>query len=301
MNDPMTRPPVSMRPMPFSMILDEAMRRVRRHFRAIYPAVAIPLVILATLTSVLQALSFRRLTSETGSTYPLGFSFGTMFVGLLMAAILGIGFIALQKAAVDAVAGRPIDMKAAWRFAVRPAVLGTLVLQGLAIMASAMLCFFPFLFVAPLLSLTAPIMADEYLFGSTALSRSAELTRYNPQSRFSETPLVKALALIVVGVLISYAVGMLVALPFQIPMMIGIFKQAAAGKEPNMGEMAKWLWLQAPAAALQTLANVAIYLYSSFGFALLFFDARNRKEGSDLAAEIKTVFGPGSPAGGPQS
>jgi len=283
--------------MPFSLILDEAMRRVRRHFRAIYPAVAIPLTILATATAVLQALWFRRMTSETGSDNPFGFSFGTVAVAMLSGAILGIGVIALQKAAVDAVAGRPIDMKGAWRFAVRPAVLGTLLLQGLAIVASAVLCFFPILYVAPLLSLTGPIMADENVFGGTALSRSAELTRYNPQNRFLETPLVKALALIVVAVLISYAVGLLVAIPFQIPMLIDIFKQAASGKEPNMGAMTKWLWLQAPAQALQTLANVAIYLYSSFGFALLFFDTRNRKEGSDLAAEIDTVFGPGAPAG----
>jgi len=283
--------------MPFSMILDEAMRRVRRHFRAIYPAVAIPLTILATATALLQALWFRRMTSETGSDNPFGFSFGTVAVAMLSGLILAIGVIALQKAAVDAIAGRPIDMKSAWRFAVRPVVLVTMLLELVLVFLSIGFCVVPVFFVAPLLSLMVPIMADEKVYWVKALVRSAELTRYNPQNRFLETPMVKALALMIVTALISYAVGLLVAIPFQIPMLIDIFKQAASGKEPNIGEMTKWLWLQAPAQALQTLANVAIYLYSSFGFALLFFDTRNRKEGSDLAAEIDTVFGPGAPVG----
>ena len=67
-----------------------------------------------------------------------------------------------------------------------------------------------------------------------------------------------------------------------------------------MGTMAKWIWLQIPSQILQMLVTVAVYSYSSFGFALLFFDARGRKEGSDLATEINSVFGPsGPPAGEP--
>lgn len=299
MTDLTAPPPVRTGPMPFSMILDEAMKRVRRHFRTIYPSVAIPLTLLAAVTGVLQALWFQRIFSEAGEGGPPPFSIETILMGLLQGLILVIGMMALQKAAMDAVAGRPIDMKRAWRFAVQPAVLGTLILQFFAIILSAFFCLFPVLFVAPLLSLVGPIMADENVHGPGALSRSAELTRYNPQGRFSETALVKALLLMIVTVVISYFVALVVTLPFQIPMYIDIFRQAASGEEPAMAAMSKWFWLQIPAQILQMLATVAVYSYSSFGYALLFADTRSRKEGSDLATEIDTVFGPGRPAGEP--
>jgi hypothetical protein len=288
--------------MPFTRLLDEAMRLVRRNFRAMFPSVAIPLAVMAAISGVLQALLMQNLTAENIGLGQMGFTCGTYLVMLVQLFVMMVGFLALQKAAVDAAAGRPIDMKGSWRFATQPSVLGTLALQGLAIFGSTLACVVPVLYVAPLLSLVGPIMAAENIFGAKALSRSSELTRYNPQNRFLETPLVKALGLMLVTLIISYALAFVVVLPFQIPMWIDLFKQAASGEEPAMGAMAKWFWIQIPSQILQMLATVAVYTYSSFGYALLFFDARNRKEGSDLAAEINTIFGPsgpGSPAGEP--
>jgi len=247
---------------------------------------------------VFQALWFQRMADEGAGEAPT-FSIETVVMALVGAAAMAIGMIALQKAAVDIVAGRPVDMKTSWRFAVQPAVLGTLTLLALATIGSAVLCFFPVLYVAPLLSLATPIMAAENLFGPKALSRSAELTRYNPENRFFETPLVKALGLMIVIVMMSYAVAFIVVLPFQIPMYFDIIRKAASGQEPTVGAMSKWIWLQVPSQILQMLATVAVYIYSAFGYALLFFDARNRKEGSDLAAQINSVFGPGTTAGEP--
>lgn len=301
MNDLTAPPPVPARPMPFTRLLDEAMRLVRRNFRAMYPAVAIPLTLLAAITGVLQALLMQSLLGEGGTPGQPAFSCGTVAVALLQGIVAAIGMVALQKAAIDATAGRPIDMKESWRFAIQLPVLGTLFLLGLAFIGAALACVIPVFYVAPLLSLVVPIMAAENIYGPKALSRSADLTRYNPQRRFFETPLVKAFLLILVTVMISYAVAFVVVLPFQIPMYIDIWKQAASGEEASMGAMAKWSWLQIPAQILQMLATVAVYTYSSFGYALLFFDARNRKEGSDLATEISSVFGPRTPAGEPGS
>ena len=285
-------------PMPFAMLLDEAMRRTRRSFRAIYPAVAIPLALLATLTNVIQILWLQHRATESGA----GASFlGNPFLSLpafvmpiVQGLLLGIGLIALQQAAVDATAGRPIDLQKAWRFAVRPAVLGTLFLELVACAIAFLACIFPVFYVVPLLSLVPAVMVEERIFGLAALSRSAELTRYNPRKLLLESPIVKAFALLLVVTVISYVVAFLVTLPFQIPMLISIFRHAAAGKDPSLvlATMPKWLWFQIPAQILQTLATVAIYLYSAFGYALLFFDTRGRKEGSDLAAEIHSVFGP---------
>lgn len=277
--------------MPFGTILDEAMRLVRRSFRTIYPPVALPLTLVSGATAVFQALWFQRLSAEGASEAPT-FSLETVVMALIGGAVLGIGMVVLQKAAVDIVAGRPVDMKAAWRFAFRPAVLGTLALLTLATVGSAVACFLPVLYVAPLLSLAVPAMAAEGVSGPKALSRSAGLTRYNPQNRFFETPLVKALGIMAVVLMMSYAVAFVVVLPFQIPMYVDMFRKAAVGQEPNVGVISKWAWLQVPAQILQMLATVAVYAYSAFAYALLFFDARNRKEGSDLAAQIDSVFGP---------
>ena len=296
--DPLTTPPpVPTGPRPFGTILDDAMRLVRQNIRTMYPPVAIPLALISGATGLLQALWFQRLSGEGVSEMPT-FSIETVVMALVGAAIASIGMLALQKAAVDIVAGRPVDMKASWRFAVHPASLGMLVLLGLAIILSVLFCFFPVLYVAPLLALTTPAMAAENRFLS-AFRRSAELTRYNPENRFLETPLVKALGLMVVIVMMSYAVAFIVVLPFQIPMYVDLIRKAAAGQEPTMGSMSKWMWFQVPAQILQMLATVAVYVYSAFGYALLFFDARNRKEGSDLAAQINSVFGPVTTAGEP--
>jgi hypothetical protein len=293
MTDPTYRSPNPFGRMPFSMILDEAMRRTRRHFRTIFPAVAIPLALLAAVTGVLQALWFQNITSGAGlGTSPV-WSIQSILIAFVQGIVMGIGLIALQKAAVDATAGRPVDMKGAWRFVVRGPVLVTLFLQGLAIIAALVLCCLPVFYVVPLLSLVVPVMIEENVFGSAALSRSAALTRYNPEGRFLETPLVKAFVLMIITAVISYAIAFLVVLPFQIPMFISLFRDAAAGKDPaaTMGSMSKWFWVQIPSQILQMLTTVAVSLYAAFGYALLFFDSRNRKEGANLAAEIQTVFG----------
>ena len=302
MTDPTFRPPARTGPLPFFVLVDEAMRRVRQNFRTIYPSIAIPLALLSTVSAVLQVLWMQRLFKESGGEVPNPlsmWSFETLGVGLLLGLGIVVGINALQKAAVDATAGRPVDLRQAWRFAVRPAVLGTLVLQFLLILGSMVFCLVPVLYVAPLLSFVMPVMAEEGTFLGQALSRSAELTRYNPQKQFLDMPLVKSLALMLIVVLLSYATAFLVGLVFQLPMLIDIFRKASAGAEPGLEAMTKWAWLQIPSQLIQVLLNVVLYMYSAFGFALLYFDTRNRKEGADLAAEIDTVFGPGAPAGEP--
>jgi hypothetical protein len=298
MNDP-TPPPLPARtgPLPFTVLVDEAVRLVRRHFRAIYLPLALPLALLALATGVFQALFFQSLAGDIESARFPGLSLPTILLALAQGIVLGLAMIALQKATVDAVAGRPIDMKEAWRFALQPAVVGTLFLQFLLLTAAAVFCLLPVLYVGPLLSLTGAVMAEERLYGGRALSRSSELTRHNPQNSFWETALFKAFLLMIITVAVSYFAALLVTLPFQVPMFISMFRRAAAGEAPAMGEMAKWMWVQIPSQVLQMLASVAVYTYSSFGFALLFFDTRSRKEGGDLAAEIHQVFGPAGDSG----
>jgi hypothetical protein len=283
-------PPAQPAPMPFRVLVDEAMRYTRRYFRTIYPSVAIPVAALAGVVGVVQALWYGRLAQGGGSPADLAGGCATVVIAIALGLVMGFGYAALHVAAVDVTAGRPVDMRRAWTFPFRPAVLGTSILSGLAVGASFLLCILPGLYVMPLLSFVLPIMVMEARFGTDALSRSAELTKWSPTGRFTDSALVKAFLLLILMIALSYTLSALVALPFQLPMLLDTFRSAAAGEEPSLERMAKWMWLQVPGQILSSLVGVAIYLYMSFCTAMLFFDTRGRKEGSDLRTAIDQAF-----------
>ncbi len=286
MNDPMLfqRPG----PMPFRLLIDEAIRQARRHFRTVYLPVAIPIAMLATLIPVAQALWFPNLIK--GQASALGMLPGIYLLLFIYLGIVMVAYMALQVGVVDALNGRAVDMKRAWAFAIHGRVLGTLVLWYMAIIASILCCCLPVLYVGPLLSFVAPVMVDEGRFGIDAIRRSAELAQHPMSPDFFDRPLFKVLLFLILGVILSYTLGLLVALPFQIPMWIRMFRDSASGADPLQG-ISGFLWLQVPAQFLNVLVTTAVYVYTSFGIALLFYDARGRKEGVDLRSEIDEVFG----------
>lgn len=286
MNDPMLfqRPG----PMPFRLLIDEALRQARRHFRALYLPVAIPVAVLATSITVAQALWFPSLMRGDASS--LGMLPGIYLLLFIYLGIMLVAYMALQVGVVDALNGRPVDMKRAWAFAIQGKVLGTLVLWYMAIIASLLCCCLPVFYVGPLLSFVPTVMVDEGQFGADALRRSSDLTNYDPGLGFFERPIIKVLLFLFIGVLLSYLLGLLVALPFQIPMYIDVFRQAASGQD-TMPDMTRWIWLQVPAQFLNAMVSTAVYVYTCFGIALLFYDTRGRKEGVDLRSEIDDVFG----------
>src|SRR5690349_2508772 len=103
-------------PMPFRLLLDEALRQARRHFRAIYPAVAIPVTILATAVAAAQAIWFSRLKTDVGTLGTPLLDPGYLGLVLVYSVLLMVAYSTLQVAVLDAVAGRPIDLGRAWRF-----------------------------------------------------------------------------------------------------------------------------------------------------------------------------------------
>jgi hypothetical protein len=280
--------------MPFRLLLDEALRQARRHFRAVYPAVAVPVAIVSSGVAACQAVWFSDLTTRLGSQ---PFAFLTPgYIGIFLAqiALIIVAGTALQVGAVDAVGGRPVDMGRAWRFALRGRVLGTLALSGLLSLASFFACCLPAFVVVPLLVFVSTVMVEEGRFGAAALSRSAELSWHSPSGSWQEKPLFKVLLLLLVSLLLAYLLGLLISLPFQIPMYVDTFRRAAAG-EDALRRMSSWIWLQVPAQFLNALASQAVAVYTSFGVALLFHDARGRKEGTDLRQEIDAMFAPPPP------
>jgi hypothetical protein len=293
-------------PLSTQALLDEAMRQTRRHFKAIYPAVAVPLAVGAALMPLAQALWFQSLRFPTSGPEPAQlplFIVGMIvfvLVALVFLAVYVLGYAALLSASVDACAGRPVSMSRAWLSMVKPQALGTLVMSWLATVAGMVCCFFPGIYVALIFSLVVAVMVEEGRFLVDGLRRSVELTSYNPRRSFGDDPRVRAFLILFVGMLIGYAVSMVVQMPLVILQQVMIFRGMAGGEKADPLEvMASMTWLQVPTNALAMLAQVAVHLYVSFGLALLYFDVRRRKEGRDLeqAADVLAQRAPAAEPG----
>ncbi len=285
-------------PMPFPALLDEAMRWARRHVRSIYLPLALPLAAVNTVVAVLQAvwLGPEKLSS-TDPWQSIARSCSFVVVSLPLSVVMLLLHAAMVVSAVDAVAGRGVSIRRALRFVVRPGVLGAQMLAMLCVLAAFVCCVLPALYVLPLLSLTLPAMAAEGLTGTAALSRSAELTRHNPQRRILTSPLVKILALIAVVVLISYLVSLVLILPMTITQGVTMMRRIAAGEDLQRS-LSGYLWWQVPLIGLSSFVTSGVYLYGSFALALLFFDLRARREGDDLLLAIAGLEG--TAGGGPK-
>ena len=292
----MSTPPLLAPALPFRQILDEAVRQTRRHFRRIYPAAAIPMALVAGAIPISQALFFRTALAQKGP--PRGPEMARMFVGMGAFATVMLAFVvvsvlsygAMFAAATDALAGREVSMARAWRAMVRPRVLGTQLLVLLAVMVGSFFCILPGLYLGLLLTFTIPVMIEESRFGPSALGRSSELARYNPQRQFDADPRLHVFVTFMVGTMLGYVVSLLVQLPFIVVQQIVVLRDVAGGQRPDPAQvMTRLAWLQVPTQMLGMLTNTAVYLYVCFGLALVFFDVRRRKEGVDLEVAVAAL------------
>ena len=208
-----------------------------------------------------------------------------------------VAYNTLQVAAIDALAGRPVDMRRAWRFTVRGRVLGTLILWYVAILASMFCCCLPVLFVVPLLAFVPAVMVGR---GAVRLSRRSRAAPSSPgttpPASWRASPLVKVFLLLLVGGLLAYLAALLVSAPLPAADVHRHIPQGRRRGGLRRRGCRAWVWLQVPAQFLSSLVSTAVYLYVCFGVAMLFYDIRGRKEGSDLRAEIESAFpGAGEP------
>jgi hypothetical protein len=183
-------------------------------------------------------------------------------------------------------------MKRGWLTMVRPRVFGTCLLVGLCIVVGCALCLLPGLVLGLLFSMILPVMAAEGRYGLDAITRSAQLVRYNPQGGVGRSPLLKVFLVFFLGYLLSGAVGLAVQLPFIVAQQIMIFRAAAEGDSDPTQVMAAATWLQVPGNMLNALVTTAVQLYMAFALVLFYFDLRRRQEGGDLEAAIREMRGP---------
>lgn len=292
-------PPLA--PVPFTVLLDEAVRWTRRYMRVIYPPIAIPAAVLTAVVAAAQIAwqpSERMAVADPWQSIVRVYAMLAALLPYML--LLALLYAAMTVAAVDAVAGRAVDVRRAVRFVVRPRVLGTQLLVFLCDVAALIPCGLAAPYVWPLLRMTLPAMADEGMTGTAALGRSAALAHHNPRRRFLTSPLVKILALMVVVPVISLLATAVLQLPLMVVQVLVVLRRAASG-EDLPGWFSSFLWLQLPLRCLASLIMSAVYLYSSFATALLFFDLRARREGGDLwrAIAAMTVADPEPPPPSP--
>lgn len=281
-------------PVPFRMLVDEAMKLTRRHFRAMYLPVALPVAVAQSLVPIAQAFAFGHgvfASSPDPAAAVLGMA-GFMLVALLAGALWGLGYGALLVAATEAQTGAGVSMARAWATMFRPRVLGTMVLLGLSLLAGCALCILPGVFLALLFGLAVPVMVAENLSGTTALARAAALVRHNPEGRFATSPLLKVFLILVIGYVLSTAVGLFIQLPFVVVQQVVVIRAAAEGQMADPAElMSRMALFQVPASFLNMLAVTAVQIYLAFTLSLFYFDLRRRQEGTDLEDAVRAMAG----------
>jgi len=285
---------------PFRVLLDGAMRPTRRFFTAIYPAVAIPVIVAVAIQTVLQTLVmadfFRGMAQAESDPKAFFVSWlGIMGLSLVFVVVYMVASTVVLAAACDATASRPVDMGRTWRWAFSPRVFGTTLMTWLVIGIGMMCCLLPGILLWVLLAFVVPVMALEERFGTAAWSRSYQLVAHNPGGSLASHPGLRVLAIGVVTVLLSYLVSLIVSLPFVIVQQVLLYRSATE----NPAQLAQgasmptgWLWLQVPQTVLSQLANMAIWIYAGFVVARLFEALRGLKEGTDLEAALDELGAP---------
>lgn len=277
------------------VLLDEAMRRLRAHLRRLYLPFAAVFVALGGVMVVAQVKAVEGMAR--GDLVSCSVGFAALYAVI---AVMALPYAAMQVAALDAVAGRPVSIGRAWRFIFRWRVLLTLVATGVMVLGAYACCFLPALYVWPLLALTLPVMVEEGRFGTDAIGRGARLVGANPLETFPRNPLVRLLVFMVVTMAISFLGSLLVQVPFEIARQIVFLRQAAAEEALSAMTSPGAVALQTAGVVLGSLVSTVVGLYAVFGIALLFHDTRNRREGADLeaAAAALAALRPPAPAGG---
>lgn len=288
-------------PIPFRILLDEAWKQAKRHFRVLYWPVAVPLALCQVAIVVVNAQWTSGLLArvEEDPRAILTFYLWLLPLLFLLMVVFSVAYGVIGSVATDAVAGREPRLKERLLFTLRPRALFTLWGAGFLTFLGILCCVVPGLYLALIWGLVVPVMAEEGLFLSDAFGRSRALAHYNPQGRLASSPMVKLFVLLIVGYMLSTAVSLVVQGPFLIAQQVLMFRDLASGADPMAAVSSPtFQLLQVPGAFLGSLAQTAVMIYLAFGIALLYFDVRGRREAFDLEAAMDAIE-TGRPAGEP--
>ena len=289
---PAPRPPLT-EPTAFRRLIDEAATLSRQHFRALFVPIALPIVAIQVLYATVQVASMRQMGDFMTAMIEGDFSellpvFGISFLAaIVMGALFALAITAALSGTANAVAGRPVNFASHWGHALKPRVLGTTLVLGFLVGLGYTCCILPGLFLATLWGFAISASVEDDLHGLAAMERSYQLTGHNPQGKWTTSPRFKIFILLFVGWLLSTAISLMVQMPLQIVQQIMATRQAVGSPEEVFAS--DWWWLMVPNAALGALGSSLVLLYLGFGIALLYWDVRRRREGSDLETELQAL------------
>jgi uncharacterized membrane protein len=289
-------PPDSLDTLPFAVLIDEAWRSTRRHARAILVPLAIALAPAALLLQVISALLNLQMLGDAGNLDFTRFC-GTFAIAIAAMLVVGLYFLGvygtMMVTATQVAAGEPPAIRQALRFYLRPRVWATDLLAWLVTGLGFVACILPGLLLLAAWSLRLPVMAREGLYGWASLQRSWELLAHNPSRQLLRHPLLKVLALFVLGIVLAYAVSLVVQLPALVASQVMIFRQMSGGETADpQAALRATFWLTIPAGVIGALAQLAVQLYVDLATAHLYLDQRRRKEGLDIASALDRLLGP---------
>ena len=286
---------VDLRVLPLSVLVDEAWVATRGFLRVIFLPFTLALAPVALGVQVLMA--WWNLSVMDASTESFGKTCGTFVIagGLLLVlfvvyvVLLGTLAVATSWAAV----GRPVRLREALRFYLRPSVWGADLVAWIVVLVGFLFLVVPGVLVMAAWALRVPVMALEDRTGLASLQRSWQLLSHNPRGRFSTHPVFKAIAVMVLGIVIGYAVGLLIQTPGALVSQWVLFRDIAVGDSPDArSAFIATLWLTVPSGVLAALAQLGVTCYMSFVIAHLYLDQRRRREGWDLEMELSAIEEP---------
>jgi len=263
---------VELRPLTLGEILDRTFTMYRRHF-----------LFFVTLAGIFEipTLAFTLYNVGVGTTTPSTFNvadIATGFViGLASIAISLTGFVLGNGGAVLAISefylGHTITIGEALRrvFGRFWALLGAVLLGGIAILFAAILLVIPAIYLACCLLVIVPAVVIEKKGPGAAFSRSRDLTHGFVW---------RAFLIIVLYELIAFAIGLAAGVP------AGYIAAASGKKFQDMQ------WLATFQAVLSTFITIFVLPILQIASSIFYFDLRVRKEAFDL----QFMMNPDAPA-----
>lgn len=245
-----------MRPLGVGEILDLGIKIYRRRFGTLARAVAVVVVPVAVVNA-LVSLSVA-VDSEVDGGDAAAFLGATVVSGLL-------GYVATQlatAASFQIVSGDYLDHAPTWQESLRSArsrlrsLLWLSILYGLALALGFILCILPGIYLGVVFSVAVPVLLFEEVKGTAALGRSRRLL----DGRFWPALGVLAVSIILAGTVSTAIQAVLVGIVSSGGDTVDAFAQAVAS----------------------SISSILTTPFSAAVIAVLYFDAKVRKEGFDL-------------------
>jgi len=206
------------------------------------------------------------------------------FVGLVVQTVM---FLAVYETIRALLAGEQIDVRTAYRAAIRPGRLMTVVLGWIASVLGLCLCIVPGLVVSVIMALVGPIVMHESQVFGGAYRRATELLRYrSPGTPFFGSTVFRVVALFVLYWVMQVALTAIAWGP-----MVGVssylgFRAASQGDAAFM-EFEKAIQIMAVVTSVlhAVLGSIAV-VYILTCFTLLFLTAREQMEGLAIESAL---------------